>query len=290
MVCAANGQCRAGAGVGPDDSRFIGGVGFSRQQGVHRDRGGVGEQGGEHKGLHALSLQGADHAQRQVGRGHDAVGADGQGRAVLGAGVGDLLAQNVGDIQPLHRDRAFHFHRAGGRCFCRFRFGGRLLAYNITGLGNIVALPIAAGDGRAHLQTGELRFAVGRIANGHIAAASGVDCHLAFNGNISVCFRSNIAVFVRERSTTADSGTTSTDYVTVVINFGNATGCIDGGRTILVAADDDTVSGAIVFSFGVRTATDTGSTSATLSVLNSDITLNGNITEGGIAAANASAI
>ena len=31
------------------DGRFIGGVGFSRQQGIHRDRGGAGEQGGEHK-------------------------------------------------------------------------------------------------------------------------------------------------------------------------------------------------------------------------------------------------
>lgn len=118
----------------------------------------------------------------------------------------------------------------------------------------------------------------------------GVDGYFTFNGDISVCFRSNIAVFVRERSATADSGTTSTDYVTVVINFGNTTGCIDGGRAILVAADNDTVPGAIVFSFGVRTATDTGSTSATLSVLNSDITLNGNITEGGIAAANAGTI
>ncbi len=110
------------------------------------------------------AFRGADHAQRQVGRGHDAVGADGQGRAVLGAGVGDLLAQNVGDIQPLHRDRVLHFHRAGGRCFCRFCAGGRYGRlgglFNITGLGNIVALPIVAGDGGAHLQTGEPRFAV----------------------------------------------------------------------------------------------------------------------------------
>ena len=208
MVCAVNGQCRAGAGVGPDDGRFIGGVGFSRQQGVHRDRGGAGEQGGEHKGLHALSLQGTDHAQRQVGRGHDAVGADGQGRAVLGAGVGDLLAQNVGDIQPLHRDRALHFHRAGGRRFCRFRFGGRHsrlggffrlrlfrfglfgFAYNIAGLGNIVALCIAAGDGRAHLQTVKCLLSVvgtdGRIA----FTGLGVNGYFTFDSNISVCFRS----------------------------------------------------------------------------------------------------
>lgn len=238
MVCAANGQCRAGAGVGPDDGRFIGGVGFSRQQGVHRDRGGAGEQGGEHKGLHALSLQGADHAQRQVGRGHDAVGADGQGRAVLGAGVGDLLAQNVGDIQPLHRDRALHFRRY----FCRFRFGGRLLAYNITGLGNIVALRIAAGDGRAHLQTGEPRFAVDRIANGYIAAASGVDRHLAFNGNIRLYLSSTVS-----NAAAADGRSTGKGSIFIIQN---AAACSSNvRRTSFGALDGNFVSGILGVGF-----------------------------------------